>query len=122
MNRGALSHELADRLQRSGLDTDKNAVQRIESGQRFVTDIELVYLLGTSMRSFCKGIKLRAADSRPYESERPSFSVGADALTGPRGGTFVLQTRPGDYENRDVYRAGDHKGRPYGEDTDIFTL
>ncbi len=44
MNRGALSHELADRLQRSGLDTDKNAVQRIESGQRFVTDIELVYL------------------------------------------------------------------------------
>ena len=72
------------------------------------------------MRSFCKGIKLRAADSRPYESERPSFSVGADALIGPRGGTFVLQTRPGDCENRDVYRAGDHKGRPYGEDTDIL--
>ena len=44
MNRGALSYELADRLQRSGLDADKNAVQRIESGQRFVTDIELVYL------------------------------------------------------------------------------
>ncbi len=56
------------------------------------------------MRSFCKGIKLRAADSRPYESERPSFSVGADALIGPRGGTFVLQTRPSDYEGRDVYR------------------
>ena len=44
MNRGALSYELADRLQRSGLDADKNAVQRIESGQRFVMDIELVYL------------------------------------------------------------------------------
>ncbi len=44
MNRGAISYELADRLQRSGLDADKNAVQRIESGQRFVTDIELVYL------------------------------------------------------------------------------
>ena len=28
-------------LQLSGLDVDKNAVQRIESGQRFVTDIEL---------------------------------------------------------------------------------
>ena len=33
--------ELADRLQIIGLDIDKNAVQRIESGQRFVTDIEL---------------------------------------------------------------------------------
>lgn len=35
---------LADRLQLSGLDVDKNAIQRIESGQRFVTDIELVAL------------------------------------------------------------------------------
>ena len=32
---------LADLLQLSGLDVDKNAVQRIESGQRFVTNIEL---------------------------------------------------------------------------------
>ena len=32
---------LADLLQLDGLDVDKNAVQRIESGQRFVTDIEL---------------------------------------------------------------------------------
>lgn len=32
---------LADMLQLNGLDVDKNAVQRIESGQRFVTDIEL---------------------------------------------------------------------------------
>ena len=36
--------ELADRLAVIGLDIDKNAVQRIESGQRFVTDIELGYL------------------------------------------------------------------------------
>lgn len=36
--------ELADRLQIAGLDIDKNAVQRIESGQRFVTDIELLFL------------------------------------------------------------------------------
>ena len=34
--------ELADRLQIHGLDIDKNAVQRIEAGKRFVTDIELV--------------------------------------------------------------------------------
>lgn len=31
----------SDMLQVEGLDLDKNAVQRIESGQRFVTDIEL---------------------------------------------------------------------------------
>lgn len=36
--------ELADLLQLAGLDVDKNAIQRIESGQRFVTDIELIYL------------------------------------------------------------------------------
>ena len=41
---GISQRELADRLQRSGLDVDKNAVQRIESGQRFVTDIELLHL------------------------------------------------------------------------------
>lgn len=34
--------ELADRLQLIGLDVDKNAIQRIESRQRFVTDIELI--------------------------------------------------------------------------------
>lgn len=41
---GISQRELADRLQRLGLDVDKNAVQRIESGQRFVTDIEIKYL------------------------------------------------------------------------------
>ena len=34
---------LSDLLQLEGLDIDKNAIQRIESGQRFVTDIELKY-------------------------------------------------------------------------------
>ena len=32
---------LADQLQLRGLDLDKNAIQRIETGKRFVTDIEL---------------------------------------------------------------------------------
>ena len=32
---------LADQLQLLGLDLDKNAIQKIESGERFVTDIEL---------------------------------------------------------------------------------
>ena len=35
---------LSERLQIEGLDLDKNAVQRIESGERFVTDIELKVL------------------------------------------------------------------------------
>ncbi len=33
--------KLADMLQMAGLDIDKNAVQRMESGERFITDIEL---------------------------------------------------------------------------------
>ncbi|MDO4269572.1 MAG: helix-turn-helix transcriptional regulator [Eubacteriales bacterium] len=32
---------LADRMQLAGIDLDKNAIQRIECGKRFVTDIEL---------------------------------------------------------------------------------
>ncbi|MBE6791934.1 MAG: helix-turn-helix transcriptional regulator [Ruminococcaceae bacterium] len=39
---GISQRELADRLQLVGLDIDKNAVQRIECGKRFVTDIELI--------------------------------------------------------------------------------
>ena len=32
---------LADKMQINEIDIDKNAIQRIESGKRFVTDIEL---------------------------------------------------------------------------------
>lgn len=32
---------LAEKLQLIGIDVDKNAIQKIESGQRFITDIEL---------------------------------------------------------------------------------
>ncbi len=42
--KGISQRKLAENLQLIGLDIDKNAVQRIESGQRFVTDIELKYL------------------------------------------------------------------------------
>ena len=41
---GKSQKQLADMLQLAGLDVDKNAIQRIEAGQRFVTDIELVHL------------------------------------------------------------------------------
>ena len=39
---GISQRALADKLQLIGLDIDKNAIQRIECGKRFVTDIELV--------------------------------------------------------------------------------
>jgi len=41
---GKSQRQLADMLQIAGLDIDKNAIQRIESGKRFVTDVEIVYL------------------------------------------------------------------------------
>ena len=49
---GISQRQLSDNLCDIGLVIDKNAVQRIESGQRFVTDIELGYLakaLGTTI-------------------------------------------------------------------------
>ena len=44
--------ELADRLQLVGMDVDKNAIQRIEAGKRFVTDIELVYFASVLALSY----------------------------------------------------------------------
>ena len=38
---GVSQRQMADDLRLLGLELDKNAIQRIESGQRFVTDIEL---------------------------------------------------------------------------------
>ncbi len=44
LNNMPSQRQFADMLQIQGLDLDKNAIQRIESGQRFVTDIELKML------------------------------------------------------------------------------
>lgn len=41
---GVSQRILAEQLQLLGLDVDKNAIQRIECGKRFVTDIELLAL------------------------------------------------------------------------------
>lgn len=46
--------KLADRLQLIGLDVDKNAVQRMESGQRFITDIELSYISRVLGKSYAE--------------------------------------------------------------------
>ena len=44
IEKGLSQRALADKLQLVGLDIDKNAIQRIECGKRFVTDIELMHL------------------------------------------------------------------------------
>ena len=52
--------KFADMLQIRGLDVDKNAIQRIECGKRFVTDIEIVCLagvLGCTVESLLYGKK-----------------------------------------------------------------
>ena len=55
---GISQRELADRLQLQGLDVDKNAVQRIECGKRFVTDIELIALSKVLGRSYEELLKV----------------------------------------------------------------
>ena len=50
--------ELADRIRAYNIDVTKNAIQRIESGRRFVTDIELKALaevLGCSVSDLLAG-------------------------------------------------------------------
>ena len=49
---------LADKMQLIGIDVDKNAIQRIECGKRFVTDIELrgfAEIFGVSLDLLVKG-------------------------------------------------------------------
>lgn len=43
-NLGVSQRIIADKLCESGLLVDKNAVQRMESGQRFISDIEIPYI------------------------------------------------------------------------------
>ena len=48
---------LADKMQLVGIDLDKNAIQRIECGKRFITDIELLAfskVLNTSLENLLK--------------------------------------------------------------------
>lgn len=46
MNPKTSQRQLADKMQLAGIDIDKNAIQRIECGKRFITDIEIA--------AFCK--------------------------------------------------------------------
>ena len=55
---GISQRELADRLQLIGLDVDKNAIQRIEAGKRFVTDIELIAISKVLNKTFDELLKI----------------------------------------------------------------
>lgn len=57
MTKKVSQRALADMLQLEGLDLNKNAIQQIESGKRFVTDIELAVIakvLGVSSDELLK--------------------------------------------------------------------
>lgn len=60
---GVSQRQLADLLQLDGLEIDKNAVQRIEAGKRFVTDIELVHLARVFRVSYTDLLGLPEADT-----------------------------------------------------------
>ena len=46
--------QLAEKLQICDLDIDKNAIQRIECGKRFVTDVEIV--------AFCRVFNMKPSE------------------------------------------------------------
>jgi transcriptional regulator with XRE-family HTH domain len=52
VQQGLSQRELADKMQLVGIDIDKNAIQRIECGKRFVTDIELTILANVLNKSY----------------------------------------------------------------------
>ncbi len=46
--------QLAEKLQICNLDIDKNAIQRIECGKRFVTDVEII--------AFCRVFNMKPSE------------------------------------------------------------
>ena len=60
-------------LQIAGLDIDKNTVQRIESGKRFVTDIELKVLarvLGVSIEELLDNEQAEQEPTEPSAQKK----------------------------------------------------
>ena len=64
---------LADKMQLCGIDVDKNAIQRIEAGKRFVTDIELVAIDALKLAEEAGSSK--AANNRPSIAICPSLTA-----------------------------------------------
>ena len=49
---GLSQRTFAEQLQMLGLQIEKNAIQRMESGKRFITDIEMVHIARVLEKSF----------------------------------------------------------------------
>ena len=54
-DRGMSQNDLAIKLQNYGVDIDKNAVQLLEHGHRYVRDMELYEVFGVSMEDLFAG-------------------------------------------------------------------
>ncbi len=65
--KGLSQNQLAAALQLHGLDVDKNAIQRIEAGKRFVTDIELVYLCDVLGVSYAELLDRSKVSTQPID-------------------------------------------------------
>ena len=61
--------QFAEMLQREGLDLEKNAIQRIESGSRFITDVELK-ILAKVLRVTCDELLKEERDILLEEEDR----------------------------------------------------
>lgn len=58
---------LADRMQEKRIDMDKNAIQRIEHGDRFVTDIELAAFADfLAFLQMCCSVKKKRINSNAF--------------------------------------------------------
>lgn len=75
---GISQRELADRLQLAGFDIEKNGVQRIESGQRFVTDIELGYLSNVLAVDFDELLEHLSSEAAFDEKNSPDKDITFD--------------------------------------------
>lgn len=70
--------QLAEKLQLEGHDVDKNAVQRMEAGLRFITDIELKSLskvLGVSVDQLLDDSIYSENPAVPYGEEKPDVNT-----------------------------------------------
>lgn len=68
---GLSQQKLAAKLQLKGLDVDKNAIQRIEAGKRFVTDIELVYLADVLSATYDELLGHAEINTTPVDKNSP---------------------------------------------------
>lgn len=78
--------EFADMVQLEGLDLDKNAIQRIECGKRFVTDIELKIFARVLKTTTDNLLSAVPEESEPQSPEVPSGTF-RDCKQSPRSRT-----------------------------------